>query len=64
MSDNRDLRNEHDRSRVAGDQEYEVRYIAEKMGVSEDAVREAIHKVGNIRERVEAYLTDSNNTKE
>lgn len=64
MSDNRDLRNDRDRSRVAGSQEYEVRYIAEKMGVSEEAVREAIQKVGNIREKVEAYLTDRNNTKE
>ncbi|WP_029620289.1 DUF3606 domain-containing protein [Pseudorhizobium marinum] len=45
-----------DRARVAGGQDYEVRYEARKEGVSQDAVKEAIRSVGNSREKVEADL--------
>ncbi|KEQ04763.1 DUF3606 domain-containing protein [Pseudorhizobium pelagicum] len=45
-----------DRARVAGGQEYEVRYEARKEGVSQDAVKESIRSVGNSREKVEADL--------
>jgi hypothetical protein len=62
MSDNNQLRGGQDRSRVAGEQEHEVRYLAEKMGVSE--VRRAIQEVGNNREKVEEYLTRRNTTRE
>ena len=56
MSDNKENRDNRDRSRVAGSQDYEVSHIAEKMNVSADAVRKAIEKVGNSREKVEEYL--------
>jgi hypothetical protein len=64
MSDNNQLRGGQDRSRVAGEQEHEVRYLAEKMGVSEEEVRRAIQEVGNNREKVEEYLTRRNTTRE
>jgi len=64
MADNTDLRGGQDRSRVAGGEDYEVRYISEKMGVSEKEVREAIEKVGNNRDKVEEYLTRGNKTRE
>lgn len=53
MSDNTDLRGGQDRSRVAGDQEHEVRYFAEKHGISQDQVRDLIAKHGNSREELE-----------
>jgi hypothetical protein len=56
MADDRNLRDERDRSRVAGNENYEVRYIAQKLGVSEDEVRAAIEKVGNDRQKIETYL--------
>ena len=56
MSDNKENRDNRDRSRVAGRQDYEVAHIAEKMNVSADEVRKAIEKVGNSREKVEEYL--------
>jgi hypothetical protein len=54
--DSKNQTGRRDRDRVAGKQEYEVRYTAKKLGVTEDKVRQAIQKVGNKREDVEAHL--------
>jgi hypothetical protein len=45
-----------DRARVAGGQDHEVRYEAEKTGKSKEDVKKAIHEVGNSREKVEKEL--------
>ena len=45
-----------DRARVAGGQDYELRYEARKSGRSKAAVKKAIKKVGNSRKRVEKRL--------
>jgi hypothetical protein len=45
-----------DRARVAGGQDYEVRYEAKKSGRSKAAVKKAVKKVGNSRKRVEKRL--------
>lgn len=45
-----------DRAKVAGKQDHEVRYEAEKKGVSKDDVREAVSDAGNSRKAVEADL--------
>jgi hypothetical protein len=45
-----------DRARVAGGQDYEVRYEAKKTGKSAPAVKKAVQKVGNVRKRVEKRL--------
>jgi hypothetical protein len=45
-----------DRARVAGNQDHEVRYEAEKTGRSAAAVKKAVKKVGNTRKRVEKKL--------
>lgn len=42
-----------DRARVAGGQDYEVRYESRKTRRSAPAVMKAVKKVGNSRERVE-----------
>jgi hypothetical protein len=46
-----------DRARVAGAQDYEVRYEAKKSGKSKAAVKKAVKKVGNNRKRVERSLS-------
>jgi hypothetical protein len=56
MADNKDIRDGRDRSRVAGDESYELAYLEEKLEVTREQVREAIEKVGNDREKVEEYL--------
>jgi predicted DNA-binding protein YlxM (UPF0122 family) len=56
MADNKDLRDGRDRERVAGNEDYEVSYLAEKLNVSAEEVRNAIKQVGNSREKVEEYL--------
>jgi uncharacterized protein YjcR len=61
MADNKNLRDGRDRSRVAGDEEYEVQHIAEKLGVSPEEVRRAIEQVGNSREKIEKYLDGKGN---
>jgi len=45
-----------DRARVAGGQDYEVRYEAKKTGKSKAAVKQAVKKVGTSRKRVEKRL--------
>lgn len=59
MSDNKDIRDGRDRSRVSGEESYELAYLEEKFGVDRETVKEAIKKVGNSREAVEAYLEKS-----
>ena len=45
-----------DRARVAGGQDYEVRYEAGKTGRSKPTVKKAVKKVGNSRKLVERRL--------
>lgn len=45
-----------DRARVAGGQDYEVRYEAKKTGSSAPAVKKAVKKFGNARKKVEKRL--------
>ena len=45
-----------DRARVAGGQDYEVRYESKKTGQSKSRVKRAVKKVGNSRRRVEGAL--------
>jgi hypothetical protein len=45
-----------DRKRVAGGQDYEVRYEAKKTRRSKAAVKRAVKKVGNSRKKVERRL--------
>ena len=45
-----------DRRNVAGGQDHEVRYEAEKMDVSQEEVRDAVKSVGNSRKKVEDKL--------
>lgn len=56
MGDKKDIRDERDRSRVSGQDDYELSYLEEKLNVSRDVVRKAIESVGNDREKVEAYI--------
>lgn len=56
MPDNKDIQGQQDRSRVAGGEDYEVQYLAEKFKVSADVVKEAIASVGNSRDAVEEYI--------
>ncbi|MGX1167926.1 uncharacterized protein YjbK [Bradyrhizobium sp. USDA 372] len=45
-----------DRARVAGGQDYEVRYEAKKTHRSASAVKKAVKKVGSSRKKVERKL--------
>lgn len=45
-----------DRARVASMEDYEVKYLAQKHGVTQTAVKAAVKKVGNSRSKVEAEL--------
>jgi hypothetical protein len=46
-----------DRARVAGGQDYEVRYESKKTGQSKAKVESAVKKAGPSRKRVERELT-------
>lgn len=45
-----------DRARVAGAQDYEVRYTAKKARTSKSAVKKAVKKVGSSRKKVVKVL--------
>jgi hypothetical protein len=45
-----------DRAKVAGGQDHEVRYEADKTGKSRDAVKAAVKSAGNSRAAVEKHL--------
>ncbi len=45
-----------DRAKVAGSQDHEVRYEADKTGKSKDAVKSAVKSAGNSRKAVEKEL--------
>ncbi|MFU0503678.1 DUF3606 domain-containing protein [Pseudaminobacter sp. NGMCC 1.201702] len=52
MTDDKSKRGGRDRDRVAGDQNYEVQYLAEQTGISQDQARELIRKHGNDRTKL------------
>lgn len=56
MADDKNERGSRDRSRVSGEEAYEVQHIAEKFGVSAEEVRGIIKEVGNSREKIEERL--------
>ncbi|MDB5538500.1 MAG: hypothetical protein JWQ89_227 [Devosia sp.] len=45
-----------DRAKVAGKQDHEVRYEADKTGASKDEVKAAVKAAGNDRSKVEEKL--------
>lgn len=49
-----------DRARVAAGQDHEVKYEAQKEGVSKRAVKDAVKTEGNSRKKVEAKLEEGN----
>lgn len=49
-----------DRSKVAGGQDYEVRYETKKTGSPGDQVKTAVKAVGNSRKKVEERLNPDN----
>ena len=57
MSDDKNKQDGRDRNKVAGNEDYEVNYLAEKLGVSAERVREAIKAVGNDRQKIEKHLS-------
>lgn len=56
MSDDKTKTGGQDRKRISLEQDYEVRDWAEKFGVSQDELRAAVSRVGNMAEDVERDL--------
>jgi len=56
MADNTELKGNEDRNRINTSENYELRHIEEKLGVSREQLLQAIHEVGNNRDEVEKYL--------
>ena len=57
MSNDKTLENNNDSPLMAaGQEEYEVRYVAEMLGISEKRVREAVQEVGADRQKLIDYL--------
>jgi len=57
MSDNKSQTGSPDRDRINTSEDYEVRYWAEKFGVSHEELKEAVKASGSSSaDKVEAYL--------
>lgn len=50
MTDDKSKRDTRDRSKVAGGEDYEVRYLAEKTGISSAEARDLVDRFGNDRQ--------------
>jgi hypothetical protein len=56
MSDDKTNRGPADRDRINVNEDYEVRYWTKELGVSEDALREAVKRVGVMSDDVRREL--------
>ena len=56
MPDNTQDRGHQDRQKGAANEDYEMNYLMDKLGVTKEEVRNAIAEVGNDRQKVEEYL--------
>lgn len=56
MADNSKQAGRHDDSRININQDYEVRYWCEKLGVSEEQLKSAVAKVGSLVKHVREHL--------
>jgi hypothetical protein len=59
MSDDKNQTGGPDRQRISLSEDYEVRDWSQKFGVSEERLRQAVGKVGNMAEDVERELRGS-----
>jgi len=55
MADDKSKQDNRDRSRVAGDEDYEIQHLAERAGITSSQARELIKRYGNDRETLEKY---------
>jgi hypothetical protein len=60
MPDDKSHIGDPNQSRAAGDEDYEVRYLAEKHDLSVDQVRSLIARFGNDPEKIEAAVRQLN----
>ena len=60
MSDDKSNVGGQDRSRVAGEQDYEVRYFAERHGISIEQAQQLIDRHGNSREKLDEAVRQMN----
>lgn len=56
MSDNKTITGGQDRERVSAEQQYELRYFADKHGISADEAKRIIKEAGNSREKADALV--------
>ena len=56
MSDDKNLRGPSDRSRINLNEDYEVRYWSQTLGVSEERLRELVRQHGNSPEKIREAL--------
>ena len=56
MADDRMKRGSQDRSKISMEQEHEIRYWTQELGVSEAALTAAVAKVGNSADAVRREL--------
>ena len=56
MSDDKTQRSPQDASRIAMDEDYEVRYWTEKFGVTRSALEHAVKAVGNGADAVARHV--------
>lgn len=53
MADDKSIQDNRDRNKVAGDEGYEIRYLAQKIGITSEQARVLIRRFGNDRRKLE-----------
>lgn len=52
MTDSKSTTNNRDRTKVAGEQKYEIHHLAKEAGITADQARQLIQAYGNDREKL------------
>jgi hypothetical protein len=60
MADDPSIRSGQDRSRININQEHEVRYWSQKLGISADELKEVVQEVGPMADAVEQTVRGRN----
>jgi hypothetical protein len=58
MADDKSKRSAQDRAQVNVNEDYEVEYLAQKLGVMPEEIRTAEAKVGKSRSKIEEHFRD------
>ncbi len=56
MEDDKNIKAQQDKTTAAGNEDYEIQYLVNELGVSKEMILLAIKEVGKDKDAIEAFL--------